>query len=64
MDPNTKLILDEMNKRLTELDTKLEQHFINSQSERNVRLSYLEEAEVAFKEWKPCADVTSEALSD
>ena len=49
MDPNTKLILDEMNKRFTELDSKWDKCFTESESRRDTCISVLEEAAAAFK---------------
>jgi len=64
MDPNTKLILDEMNKRFTELDTKLEQRLIESESTHDAHLSILEDKAAAFEEGKPHADAVSATFSD
>jgi len=64
MDPNTELILNEMNKRFTELDSKWEQHFTESESRRDARISTLEEEALAFDAWKPNIDAEHVAISN
>jgi len=64
MDPNTKLILDEMNKRFTDLDLKLGQRFAKSESRYDARISTLEAAALAFNSWKPHVDAEHIAISE
>ncbi|XP_039799615.1 uncharacterized protein LOC120664436 [Panicum virgatum] len=64
MDPNTKLILDEMNKRFTELDLKWEQRFNEVDSKRDARISVLEDAVAAIDAWKPRTDAATAGLCD
>lgn len=53
MDPNTKLILNEMSKHFSELDVKWEQHFNDLEHWSDPSVDALEQAAMSFDSWKP-----------
>lgn len=64
MSPDTKLIIDELNKRFSEhddklekrfndLDTKREKHFATSDKSRDARATRLEKVPATFETWQP-----------
>jgi len=53
-----------LNKRFTDFDSKWEERFTESESRRDVRVSSLENAALAFDAWKPTVDAEYAAMSD
>ena len=60
MDPNTKLILDEMEKRFAALDLKWEQQFTEFAHRKEERLGGVEAATFDLEQWRPKVDSAME----
>lgn len=61
MDPNTKLILDEMEK-FTNMDLKWEHQFTDFSCHEEDRLEALESATTDLEQWRPKMEATMEDI--
>lgn len=62
MDPNTKLLLDEMDKRFAALDLKWERKFHVLAQAKEEHLVVLENAQEEIISWKPSVDSSMDTL--
>jgi hypothetical protein len=60
MDPNTKLILDELHKGFSDSDLKWEQRLLDLEKRHDERVGRLESMAAAFDEWKPWIEASME----
>jgi hypothetical protein len=60
MDPSSKFLLDEIEKKFTALDLKWEQHFLDFNCTKEERLVALEQSSIDLEQWRPKVEASLE----
>jgi hypothetical protein len=63
MDPNTKIIREELEKKFAAMDLKWEQQFSEYARHKEERVEALESATADFKQWRPKVDADMEDVT-